>query len=302
MAAAITLTLGTTLLGVTGCTTVQTKRPGTLSVVVGFYPIEFAADAVGGAGFTITDLTKPGVEPHDIELSPQQVATIATADIVAYIPGLAPAVDEAVMQNNPKAALDVTKGITRLTAASDGAAPCNAGEACTFIADPHVWLDPLNEAQIGKNISDRAATLMASKASTFDSGYKSLLTQMSLLNTSFSTGLTTCQTRTMVVSHAAFGYLAHAYDLTQVGISGIDPQSEPSPARLAEVATIAKAHNVTTIYYERLVTPAVAETLASTLNITAAVLDPLEGRPPAGNYTTQMKANLATLITGQRCS
>lgn len=290
-------------LALAGCTTIPTKRPGTISVVVGFYPIDFAAQKVGGSHLTITDLTKPGVEPHDVELTPQQVAVIATADVVAYIPGLAPAIDDAVLQNNPKAALDVTKGITRLSASSDGAdTPCTSGMNCAYVADPHVWLDPLNEAQIGRNLTARFKQLLPARSADFTAGMASLNAAMQGLDTSYSAGLAHCESRTLVASHAAFGYLAHAYNLTQIGISGLNPDAEPSPARMAEVAALAKKHNVSTIYYERLVSPAVADTLAATLGLTTAVLDPLEGAPPRGNYTTQMQANLGTLITGQRCS
>jgi zinc transport system substrate-binding protein len=285
-----------------GCTTIPTKRPGTISVVVGFYPIDFAAQQVGGSHLTITDLTKPGVEPHDVELTPQQVAIITTADVVAYIPGLAPAIDEAVLQNNPKAALDVTKGIQRLSANGDGAAPCPPGARCPYLADPHVWLDPLNEAQIGRNLTARFTQLLPEQAAAFQSGITNLNAAMQGLNKSYSAGTASCESRTLVASHAAFGYLAHAYNLTQIGISGLNPDAEPSPARMAEVAALAKKYNVSTIYYERLVSPAVANTLAATLGLTTAVLDPLEGAPPQGNYTTQMQANLGTLITGQRCS
>jgi zinc transport system substrate-binding protein len=289
-------------LALSSCTTVQTKRPGTLSVVVGFYPIDFAATAVGGRHLTLTDLTKPGVEPHDVELTPQQVALIATADVVAYIPGLAPAIDEAVLQNNPKAALDVTKGITRLSASTDGAQACADASGCPYVADPHVWLDPLNEAQIGRNLANRFAELLRPQRAAFAAGNASLDSSMQSLNAAYLQHLAICQSRTLVSSHAAFGYLAHAYDLRQIGISGLNPDAEPSPARLAEVATLAKKENVTTIYYERLVSPAVADTLAAALGLTTAVLDPLEGAPPRGDYTSQMKLNLDALVTGQRCS
>jgi len=299
---ALLAALGCVALTLTACTSIPLKKPGTLSVVVGFYPIEFAAAQVGGTHVTITDLTKPGVEPHDIELTPLQVALIANADVVAYIPGLAPAVDEAVAQNNPKAALDVTQGITRLSAAADGAQSCPAGQSCPFVADPHVWLNPLNEAQIANNIATRLATLLPNDRSTFTAAYTALRTTLQRVDTAYTSGLKVCKTRTLVASHAAFGYLARAYDLHQVGISGLNPDAEPSPERLAAVAAIAKVSKVTTVYYERLVSPAVANTLASTLGLATAVLDPLEGAPPHGDYTTQMLANLTTLRTGQGCT
>jgi zinc transport system substrate-binding protein len=165
-----------------------------------------------------------------------------------------------------------------------------------------VWLDPLNEAQIGRNLATRFKQLLPAQAAAFTSGMTNLNAAMQGLNKSYSTRLANCESRTLVSSHAAFGYLAHAYNLTQVGISGLSPDAEPSPARMAEVAALAKKHNVTTIYYERLVSPAVADTLAAALGLNTAVLDPLEGAPPRGDYTTQMQANLGTLITGQRCS
>jgi zinc transport system substrate-binding protein len=165
-----------------------------------------------------------------------------------------------------------------------------------------VWLDPLNEAQIGRNLAARFKQLLPAQVAAFTSGMTNLNAAMQGLNKSYSAGLANCESRTLVSSHAAFGYLAHAYNLTQVGISGLSPDAEPSPARMAEVAALAKKHNVTTIYYERLVSPAVADTLAAALGLNTAVLDPLEGAPPQGDYTTQMQANLGTLITGQRCS
>ena len=300
LASALALTAGLAVLA--GCATVPQARPGTLSVVVGFYPIEYAATGVGGQNVTVFDLTKPGVEPHDIELTPQQVALITTADVVAYIPGLAPAIDDAVAQNNPRAGLDVTAGIKRLSAWSDGAQSCSDNSPCPYVADPHVWLDPMNEAQIARNIEARLLQLAPKHADTFSSALATFANTMSGLNSNYTSGLAVCATRTLIASHAAFGYLSQAYGLTQIGITGLNPDAEPSPERLAQVAQLAKQANVTTVYYERLVSPAVAQTLASTVGLKTAVLDPLEGKPPAGDYTTQMHANLTTLRIGQGCS
>lgn len=127
---------------------------------------------------------------------------------------------------------------------------------------------------------------------------------MAALTSEFRSGLAACRTNTMVVSHDAFGYLAKAFGLTQVGISGLSPEAEPSPARIKDVADIVAKEGVTTIYYETLVDPKVAQTLADETGATAAKLDPLEGleADSTGDYSSVMRENLATLITGQGCA
>ena len=244
------------------------------TVVAAFYPLAYAAQSVAPAGTTVTVLTPPGVEPHDIELSPQQVATVADADLVLYIPGFQPALDAALEGRSN--AVDVTAGITMI------------GE------DPHVWLDPLNMVAIGRIIESR---LPGSNAVDFDA-------QMNAINAQWRAGTATCAQRTLVVSHDAFAYLAEAYDFTQVGIAGLSPDAEPSPERLAEIAQLVSSQGVTTIYYETLVDPKVAETVAAETGATTAVLDPLEGLPEGydGDYVTVMLDNLAQVTAGQECS
>ena len=90
-------------------------------------------------------------------------------------------------------------------------------------------------------------------------------------------GLETCARREFITSHAAFGYLARHYRLEQIAISGLSPEAEPSPARIAEVQDEAREHRITTIFYETLVSPAVAESIAGDLGLRTDVLDPIEG-------------------------
>ena len=279
----------------TGCA--KSSSTSEFTVVTAFYPLAYAAEQVSGA--KVVNLTPAGVEPHDLELSAADVEAIAAADLVVYVPGFQPAVDEAVDQYASDHSLSALEGIT-LIEAPDGA------------TDPHVWLAPLNEATIAMNIAARLGELQPGKSATFSSNAERFGAAMATLNDAYVVGLKTCRTRTMVVSHDAFGYLANAYDLTQVGVSGLSPDAEPSPARLAEVADIVRANNVTTIYTETLVDPKVAQTLADTTGAHTAVLDPIEGIAPGSeatsqsgstqNYESLMAANLATLQSGQGCS
>ena len=285
LAAPAVLAASTLLAGCAGSTAGPDTSVNRPTVVAAFYPLAYAAEQVAGDSVDVIDLTPPGAEPHDLELTAQQVAQIAEADLVLYVPGFQPAVDEAVAQQAGDRALDVTQGIDMIP------------------GDPHVWLDPLNMATIGNSIADRLGASLPDLADTVDVGARKLSADMSGLSNEWKTGTQSCTIRDLVVSHEAFGYLARAYGFTQVGIAGLSPDSEPSPARLADVTALVKDRGVTTIYYETLVDPKIAQTVAAETGATTAVLDPLEGLPEGsdGNYVSVMQDNLAQVRTGQAC-
>lgn len=289
-----------------------------LRVVAGFYPLAYAAEQVGGDAVEVINLTPPGGEAHDLELSPQQVAEVSEADLVLYIPGFQPALDEAIAQGAADRALNVTEALSLLPA-EDHAHEGEAGHSdegdhghedeedhghdeAALDGDPHVWLNPLNMATIGDEIAARLSAL--SPDGPFAAGAATLTTAMTALNDEWAQGTAECRSRDLVVSHEAFGYLAQQYDFEQIGIAGLSPDAEPSPARIAEVADLVRQRGVTTIYYETLVDPSVAETLAAETGATTAILDPLEGllEGSTGNYVTVMQENLAQVQAGQGCA
>ena len=261
-----------------------------ISVIAGFYPLQFAAETIGGGQVDVTTLTAPGVEPHDLELTPQQVVQIQEADLVLYIPGFQPAVDAAIEAEAPTRGVDVTAGITLLSGEQNS-------------ADPHIWLNPQNMTTIGRTVATRLAALRPTSTSVFTANGDALGASMSALNDRWAKATTTCASRDLVVSHEAFGYLAQQYGLTQVAISGLAPDSEPAPSVVARVADFVRANDVKTIYYETLVDPKVATVLAQETGAATAVLDPIEGIPAgsAATYTTLMDANLAAVVAGQPC-
>ncbi len=185
--------------------------PGTTTVVAAFYPLVYAAQQVGGEAVSVTSLTPPGVEPHDLELSASQVADIAAADLVLYIKGFQPAVDEAVAQQAADHSIDVSSAVDLLG------------------ADPHVWLDPRNMSSIAHLIGQRLSQIDPAAAASITENDAALTAAMAGLEAEYAKGLATCESRDLVVSHEAFAYLAAAFDLTQVGISGLSPT--PSRAR-----------------------------------------------------------------------
>ena len=293
-----------TLLGATACT--EQPQDGT-RVVAAFYALEYAATEVAGDQVRVDSLTTPGVDAHGVELSPQQIASLADADLVIYLKGFQPAVDEAIAQSGATNVLEVSEYAALLPAkAHDDHEHGDAeddedheqGET-----DPHFWLDPTRVASVGQAIADNLPG-SAEEKEEFQSNAASLSAQMAQLDTDYRDGLAQCERRSFITSHQAFGYLADRYDLEEIGINGINPESEASPARIAEIHDLAAQHDVTTIFFEVLASPALAEAIAGDLGLKTAVLDPIEGlsdQSPGSDYPSIMEANLAALTLANGC-
>jgi zinc transport system substrate-binding protein len=199
-------------------------EPGELRVVAAFYPLAEAARAIGGDAVSVENLTPPGVEPHDLELAPDDLETLVTADVVLYLGGgFQPAVEDGVEQAEG-VAVDVLESVGSLL-------PPPAGEDGGSLAhDPHVWLDPRRFAEIVDGIDGAMAGAAPGSAAAFRSNADAYTSSLAALDREMAEGLATCRSRTMVVNHAAFGYLADRYGLEQVAISGLAPEAEPDPS------------------------------------------------------------------------
>jgi zinc transport system substrate-binding protein len=280
-----------------------------LDVVASFYPLEFIARTVGGDAVNVTTLTAPGVEPHDLELTPKQVGEIGAAKLVVYEKDLQPAVDEAVAQNAKDAGFDVASA-AKLEATGADFEEHEEGEAehaaeDDKALDPHFWLDPVRYADVVQAVTDKLVATDSANADGYKERAKTLLDEVGKLDTEFKTGLSDCKLKTFVTSHEAFAYLAKRYGLTMVGIAGLTPDAEPTPARIKEVQDIVKKQGVTTIFYEELVSPKVAETIAGDVGVKTAVLSPIEGLSDANSketYLTLMQENLQELRKANSCA
>jgi zinc transport system substrate-binding protein len=272
---------------------------GQLTVVAGFYPFAYLAERIGGAHVYVQNLTKPGAEPHDLELTPSQVTSIATADLAVFEKDLQPSVDSAIAQNKPKAALDIA-GVVHLEDHGD----LGEGGSGTHNADPHVWLDPVDFAKAADAVTGELAALDPAHAADFRANGAALAADLTALDAEYRTGLAHCERKAIVTSHAAFGYLAERYGLTQVPIAGLSPEDEPSAAHLAQIQNLIKTEGVTTVFFETLASPKTAQTLAHDTGTKAAVLDPIEGvaDPAQHDYLSVMRDNLAALKTALGCS
>jgi zinc transport system substrate-binding protein len=295
------------LLGAAACGPASASRPSggprPLQIVAAFYPFQFIAEQVAGPQATVTSLTQPGAEPHDLELTPRQVASLSTADLVIYEHSFQAAVDEAVVQSGARNAFDTATVVPLQPLTPTAREPGSPGEPQTGL-DPHVWLDPANVATIAQEVARRLGALDPAHAAEFTHNATDLSRRLDDLGTAYRTGLAHCARTTFITTHAAFGYLARRYGLNQVGVSGLTPDAEPSPARIAEVQRQALQHGVTTIFYETLISPAVARSIAGDLGLKTDVLDPIEGitdQSKGRDYVAVMQSNLTALEAANGC-
>ncbi|VTX61590.1 High-affinity zinc uptake system binding-protein ZnuA [uncultured Actinomyces sp.] len=308
----------------------SSSKDGKLTVMASFYPLQYLAEKIGGEHVSVSSLTPDGAEPHDLELSPKMVDSLSSADAVIYLAGFQSAVDEAIEQQAPKTVIDVSPAAELIEAGTDANHPSEdeedtADEAQSgqteahdhdheghdheghdhhhdMSTDPHFWLDPTRMAHAATLVGDKLAEADSAHADVYKANAKALAEELNTLSDTLVTKTSNCKVKTFVTAHTAFGYLADRTGLTQVGISGLDPESSPSPARLADIAQTAKEQGVTTIFTEALIDPKVAQTLADDLGITTAVLDPIESQTDASkDYAATMNSNIDALTKALDC-
>ena len=256
-----------------GCARTESAPSG--SIVASFYPLAWAAAQVAADPGNVVDLTPPGAEPHDLELTPRDVEAIHDAKLVVYVGGgFQPALEDAVRSRD-----------------GDSVDLLRAGE------DPHVWLDPIRFAA---GVKQLASALGRPGSAT------PTVRELEKLDTEYRRGLADCDRRVLVTTHASFWWLARRYALTQLPLAGRAPEAEPSPRDLERIVDQVRASGATTVFAEPLVSSRLAETVGREAGVTVATLDPIEGlsqeRLDAGeDYVSVMRANLATLREALGC-
>jgi zinc transport system substrate-binding protein len=277
------------LLGVSALTGCSAVDSGGTKVVAAFYPLAWAAQEVVGNDATVIDLTTPGVEPHDLELTPRQTANLSAAELVLYEKDFQPSVDASVKQN-ARASLDVAD-VVDLHRTDQG-------------VDPHFWQDPALMARYVDALGKRLADVDPGHAKGYTTRAAALDRRLEALDADYRAGLAHCRVHTIVVSHDAFGYLAK-YGVQVRGIAGLSPDAEPSAKHLHELEGLIRTDGITTVFSETLASPKLSEALAKDLGLSSEVLDPIEGvgrhAPKGTDYLTIMRSNLRTLERADSC-
>lgn len=264
----------------------QSRAHGPIRVVTVIYPLSFLVSQVGGRNVSVTNLAGGAGEPHDLELTSGKVRSLAEADLVVYLSGdFQPAVEQAVEQVKDKS-------VDALSVIGKTERP----------GDPHLWLDPTLMTRVARVVAERLALLDKPRSASYLERADHLADRLSDLDSRFASGLKNCKRRDFVAAHRAFGFLARRYGLNEIGIAGFSAESEPTPQRMAQAARFARAHGVTTVFFERRISSELAAVLAEEAGLQTDLLDPLEAPPGKGDYFTVMSRNLVSLRRALECA
>jgi zinc transport system substrate-binding protein len=281
-----------------------------VQVTVSFFPLAEFAREIGGNKVEVINLTPAGVEPHDFEPRPQDLVMVRNSSLFIYNgAGFEPWVEKTLpdLEDSKTVIVDSSKGISLLAGSEEeheGEKADEHEEESLF--DPHVWLDPILASKQVDNILAGLIKTDPENKSFYEAnaeGYKQKLAQ---LDRDYKSGLASCTSRDVITSHNAFAYLAGRYNLTITPITGISPDEEPSPKRLAEIADFARANNVKYIFFETLVSPSLSQTIANEVGAQTLVFNPLEGLTDkeiaqGEDYLSVQRQNLANLKIALNC-
>lgn len=305
----------------TGTTTGETETQATqdaLNVTTAFYPLTYLVSEIGGEHVSITDLTPPGADAHGVELSPREIADMQNSDVVFYVATMSHAIDDAVASAGLDA-VEVGKHADLMT-------PEHLGETADEHADhahddhdhsdgdshdhgtydPHFWTDPGRMSLAAEAVTEQLIEHDPDNADAYRANGDELIAKLDALDEKFSATLssTQCEISSFVVTHEAFGYLAHEYGLEQIGIAGIDPEFEPSPARIAQIRTLVDELGINTIFTTATGEAKVADAVADETGAKAAILDAVATNTAGDgtDYISIMEANLTELAASMNCT
>ena len=302
-----------------------------LSVIAEVYPLAWIAQQVGGEQVNVQQLVPSGASPHDLELSAQQVEKIGNAQLVLYVKSLASAVDKAVETGKPGGSIDLAQLLPTRPgvphehhdhhghheeADHDHHEEAGHGhheeadhehhdeaehEHAAGGIDPHLWLDVSQMPKVVQATVQALSKADPAHKTEYQKRGQEVSTKLQNIGAEYETGLKNCQVHTLVTTHPAFGYITDRYHLTQVGISGIDEDTEPSPARLKEIAELTKNSGATTIFFADTSNPKIAQVLAGDLGLKTQVIYTMASTPQGKDYLQMQKDNLQALRSGLGC-
>ncbi len=268
-------------------------------IVTSFYPLYFFTTSIVGGNMPVYNITPAGAEPHDYEPTTQDIARIEDSALLILSGNSLEAWGtkmKTILANTGTNVITVADTLATEHITKDGKES----------PDPHVWLDPVLAKKEVQAIAEAVQAIDPEHASIYADNARALMAKLDTLDTTFRTGLNNCQKKDIITSHAAFGYLANAYGLNQVAISGLSPDEEPSVQTLSSVADFARTNHIRYIFFESLVSPKLSDTIAREVGAQTLVLNPLEGLNDeeiqrGQTYFTVMEQNLDNLKIALAC-
>lgn len=271
-----------------------------IQAVASFYPLYYFSQRIGGDQAEVTDIVPSGAEPHDYEPTAQDMARMEHAEVIVLNGGGLEAWSDTVQKT-------VTAGGTTVVIAGEGLTTRQMEEDGEIGTDPHVWLDPSLAEKMVDRIVQGFRRADPANGEYYQANADALKNELHDLDLAYEQGLRACKEKDIITSHAAFGYMAATYGFNQVPIAGLSPDAEPSSRQMADIVKFAKDHDVRYIFFESLVSPKLAQTIATEVGAQTLVLDPIEGLSDEDvaqgkNYLTVMRDNLTNIRTALQCN
>jgi zinc transport system substrate-binding protein len=270
-----------------------------IKVSTSFYPLYFFASQIGGDKAEVTNITPAGSEPHDYEPTAADILQIENSQLLILNGGGLEAWGNNVSQN-------INANFTKVIVAGEGLTTQQITENGQSVIDPHVWLSPTLAAQMVDKIVQGFIAVDPINQVYYQANADSLKAKLTILDREYAKGLSNCAQQDIVTSHAAFGYLAASYHLQQIPIAGLSPDAEPSPQQLVNLVSLVREQQIKYIFFESLVSPKLAQTMAHEVGAQTLILNPLEGLTATElaqgqDYFTEMRSNLINLQIALQC-
>lgn len=272
-----------------------------VQVVASFYPLADFTKNIGGDYVEIKNITPAGSEPHDYEPTPQDIVAVYNAKLFIYNGNRIDAWADKIVDDLKKQGVTVIKMSEYVESLKIMETDSELGEY-----DPHFWLDSILVQTEVDAIADALIAVDGEHKDEYLKNKEKFKNELSLLDQEFRSGLARCKLHEIITSHNAFSYLARRYSLSTLYILGLSPDEEPSSGRIAQIADIAREKNITHIFFETLLSPKLANTIATEIGAKALVLNPIEGLTDqeigeGKDYISVMRDNLTNLKIALQC-
>lgn len=266
---------------------------GRLAVTATFYPLYDFARQAGGDKVNVFNMTPPGAEPHDFEPAPKELIKAHDSPVFIYNGVRIEPWVGGFLSDYTHTAIQASSGIDLLDHAA--------------AADPHFWLDPSKAERIVTNIADGLSKVDPANKDYYTANASRYNERLARLDSDFANGLKSCKLDTVISSHNAFSYLGARYNFRVESIAGIEPDEEPSVAKMTELTKLVKQKNIKYIFFETLVSPRLADTIARETGASTLVFDPIEGLSKADqdkgkDYISVQYDNLRNLRAALECN
>lgn len=289
-----------------------------LSIYTTVYPLQYFSERIGGDAVNVASIYPAGANEHSFEPTQKDMMALADADLFFYIglglEGFVENAKETLANEDVKlvaTAQDVTEQQLHISAghshAEDEESHDEHSEDHDDHAhsdlDAHVWLSPIISQQLALTIKDELVAALPEQEAVFTKNYEALVADLLELHKEFETMAAKVSNKTFFVSHAAFGYIAGHYGLTQVPIAGLNSQSEPSQKELAAIVDSAKKQQAKYIFFEQNISSNLTKIIQNEIGAKTLTLHNLsvltkEDIKNNEDYFTLMRKNIEALQQG----